>query len=192
MNVSALSWLRGTIEVHDEMDEMRSEYESIKLVPAVSLKELIMNASLRIPLTIAVMIMIAQQLSGINAIMFFSTKIFTMAGLDDHASQMATLGVGTMNVIMTIVSLFLVERAGRKTLLLIGFAGMVVVTFLLAVFLPEAVSLFSNAFFKFTLFTGITVCPLFYQNLFSLLIFFVKLPRAPEILCFLLFSPLFQ
>ncbi|XP_043476946.1 solute carrier family 2, facilitated glucose transporter member 1-like isoform X3 [Leptopilina heterotoma] len=134
----ALSWLRGTIDVHDEMEEMRSEYESIKLVPAVSLKELIMNPSLRIPMIIAIMVMIAQQMSGINAIVFFSTKIFTMASLDTHASQMATLGVGAVNVFMTIVSLFLVERAGRKTLLLVGFSGMTVVTFLLAIFLPEA------------------------------------------------------
>ncbi|XP_051163072.1 solute carrier family 2, facilitated glucose transporter member 1-like isoform X2 [Leptopilina boulardi] len=134
----AMSWLRGSIDVQDEMDEMRTEYESMKLVPAVSLKELIMNASLRIPLQIAVMMMIAQQMSGINAIVFFSTKIFTMAGLNDSTSQMATLGVGAVNVFMTIVSLFLVERAGRKTLLLTGFAGMTVVTFLLAIMLPHA------------------------------------------------------
>ena len=43
----ALSWLRGTIEVHDEMDEMKQEQESMKLVPKVTLKEMLTNGSLR-------------------------------------------------------------------------------------------------------------------------------------------------
>ena len=140
--ISALSWLRGTIEVHDEMEEMRAEYESIKLIPTVSLKELLMNATLRIPLGIAVMIMLAQQLSGINAIMSFSTSIFEMANLGKSAAQSATMGVGAMNVVMTFVSLVLVEKAGRKTLLLVGFGGMVIDTLLLAICMPFAVSFF--------------------------------------------------
>lgn len=138
--VAALAWLRGTIEVHDEMEEMRTEYESVKLVPKVTLKELFVNPSLRIPLMIAIMVMFAQQLSGINAVMFFSTKIFTMAQLDKTAAQNATMAVGAMNVVMTFVSLILVEKAGRKTLLLAGFSGMFIDTALLAICLAFAVS----------------------------------------------------
>lgn len=66
--VLALSWLRGTIEVHDEMDEMRSEYDSMKMVPKITFREMFVNATLRIPLFIAIMVMIGQQLSGINAV----------------------------------------------------------------------------------------------------------------------------
>jgi len=62
--------LRGTIEVHDEMEEMRSEYEAAKLVSKVTLKELFVNSTLRSPLIICLVIMIAQQLSGINAVSF--------------------------------------------------------------------------------------------------------------------------
>lgn len=129
----ALTWLRGTIEVHDEMEEMRTEYESMKLIPKVTLKELFVNSALRIPLMIAIMVMLAQQLSGINAVMFYSTKIFMTAQLDKTAAQNATMGVGAMNVFMTLVSLILVEKAGRKTLLLVGFAGMFVDTALLTI-----------------------------------------------------------
>ncbi|PSN30545.1 Solute carrier family 2 [Blattella germanica] len=129
----ALTWLRGTIEVHDEMDDMRTEYESMKLVPKVTLKDMFVNATLRIPLLIAMMIMIAQQLSGINAVMFFSTKIFMMAQLDDKNAQYATLGMGAVNVFMTLVSMVVVEKAGRKTLLLIGFSGMCITTILLTI-----------------------------------------------------------
>ena len=67
---AALTWLRGTLEVHDEMDEMRAEYEAMKLVPKTTLKEMLTNPSLRAPLNIAVMMMLAQQLSGINAVKF--------------------------------------------------------------------------------------------------------------------------
>merc|ERR1719323_2616139 len=116
---SALSWLRGTIEVHDEMDEMKQEQESMT------------NGSLRKPLIIAMMMMLAQQLSGINCAMFYSTDIFKNAGLDDQASQSATLGMGTMNVLMTFVSLVLIEKAGRKTLMVIGLVVMFLMTTLL-------------------------------------------------------------
>lgn len=146
----ALAWLRGTIEVHDEMEEMRTEYESVKLVPKVTLKELFVNSALRIPLIIAIMVMFAQQLSGINAVMFFSTKIFTMAQLDKNAAQNATMAVGAMNVIMTFVSLILVEKAGRKTLLLAGFSGMFIDTALLAICLAFAVSIPSIPYINLT------------------------------------------
>nr|XP_050859430.1 solute carrier family 2, facilitated glucose transporter member 1-like isoform X3 [Vespula vulgaris] len=129
----ALTWLRDTIEVHDEMEEMRSEHESMKLISKVTLKELLVNSSLRIPLIIAVMVMLAQQFSGINAVMFYSTKIFRTAQLSQSAAQNATMGVGAMNVLMTLVSLILVERAGRKTLLLVGFSGMCIDTILLTI-----------------------------------------------------------
>jgi len=128
---SALSWLRGTIEVHDEMDEMKQEQESMKLVPKVTLKEMLTNGSLRAPLIIATMMMLAQQLSGINCAIFYSTKIFRQAGLDESQSQSATLGMGTMNVLMTFVSLALIEKAGRKTLMLIGLSFMFLMTTLL-------------------------------------------------------------
>lgn len=129
----ALTWLRGTIEIHDEMDEMKQEQESMKLVPKVTLKEMLTNSSLRQPLIIAIMMMLAQQLSGINAAIFFSTKIFGTAGLDEAASQSATLGMGAMNVAMTLISLVMIEKAGRKTLMLIGLVGMLLMTTMLLI-----------------------------------------------------------
>lgn len=113
----------------------------MKLVPKVTMRELFVNPALRIPLFISIMIMFAQQLSGINAVMFFSTKIFTMAQMNQSAAQIATLGVGVMNVAMTLISLVLVEKLGRKTLLLIGFGGMFVDTLLLTICLILSVSI---------------------------------------------------
>lgn len=127
----ALTWLRGTIEVHDEMDEMRAEYEAIKLVPRVTLYEMMHNITLRIPLIISIMVMLSQQLSGINAVIFFSTDIFKNAGLSPEEATQATLGMGAVNVLMTFISLILVEKAGRRTLHLIGLGGMAVITVIL-------------------------------------------------------------
>ncbi|KAJ2941791.1 hypothetical protein O0L34_g10598 [Tuta absoluta] len=124
----ALNWLRGDVAVHGEMEEMHQEAEKNKVSKKVTLHELFGNRSLRQPLLIAMIVMVAQQLSGINAVIFYSTEIFKDAQLNESQAQYGTLGMGAMNVVMTIISLFLVERAGRKTLLLIGFSGMLVCT----------------------------------------------------------------
>ncbi|XP_075990081.1 solute carrier family 2, facilitated glucose transporter member 1-like [Anticarsia gemmatalis] len=124
----ALNWLRGDVAVHGEMEEMHQEAEKNKVTKRVTLRELFGNRQLRQPLLIALVVMIAQQLSGINAAIFFSTDIFRKVKLTHEQSQYATLGMGAMNVIMTVVSLFLVEACGRKSLLLTGFAGMFVCT----------------------------------------------------------------
>ena len=69
--LSALSWLRNTTNVHDDMEEMQNEAEAMKLVPAVSLREILTNPTLRIPLVISLMMMLAQQFSGINAVSLY-------------------------------------------------------------------------------------------------------------------------
>lgn len=129
--MTALTWLRGTVEVHDEMEDMRNEAEQMKQVPKVTLREMYTNPMLRQPLIIAMVVMLAQQLSGINAAIAFSGNIFRGAGLKGSVPLIANLGMGVINVIMTIISLILVEKAGRRTLLLSGMGGMAVTTVVL-------------------------------------------------------------
>lgn len=64
-----------------------------------------------------------------------------MAGMSDDGAKYATLGMGALNVLMTLVSLFLVELSGRKTLLLIGFSAMFIDTVLLTISLMFVVSI---------------------------------------------------
>lgn len=68
------------------------EAEKNKVSKKVTLKELLSNRSLRSPLIIAAIVMLAQQLSGINAVIFFSTDIFLKVNLGEANSQYATLG----------------------------------------------------------------------------------------------------
>ena len=71
-------------------------------------------------LLIAVIIAIVSQLSGINAIMYYSTRIFFSAGIGISNAFWATMLVGFVNLIFTLVAMAFIDRAGRRQLLLIG------------------------------------------------------------------------
>lgn len=74
------------------------------------------------PLLIAVVLMACSQFCGINAIMYYSTKIFEAAGGGKDAAFTSSVWVGLINVVFTFVAIGLVDRAGRKPLLLVGTA----------------------------------------------------------------------
>ena len=130
----ALAWFRQTVDIQEEMEELRNERELNSLNNrSLSLADMWHQSSLRRPLTIAIVIMLSQQFSGINAVLFFSTSIFRDAGLNERAAVRATLGMSLVNVGMTLVSLFLVDRAGRRTLHMTGLMGMAATCLVLAV-----------------------------------------------------------
>lgn len=74
------------------------------------------------PLVLAVMLMAFSQFCGINAIMYYSTKIFAAAGGSTNAAFTSSVWVGLINVVFTFVAIAFVDRAGRRPLLLIGTA----------------------------------------------------------------------
>ncbi|XP_072304359.1 solute carrier family 2, facilitated glucose transporter member 1-like [Eucyclogobius newberryi] len=127
----ALVRLRGSEDVNKDMQEMKEESAKMALEKKVTIAELFRCATYRQPLLIAVMLQLSQQLSGINAVFYYSTGIFASAGVQQPIY--ATIGAGIVNVIFTIVSLFLVERAGRRTLHLFGLGGMAVSALLMTV-----------------------------------------------------------
>jgi sugar porter (SP) family MFS transporter len=81
---------------------------------------------LRRPIALAFMIAFFNQLSGINAILYFAPRIFEMAGLGEKSALLQSIGIGVTNLIFTFVGLWLIDRLGRKTLLLIGSLGYIV------------------------------------------------------------------
>ncbi|XP_043994155.1 solute carrier family 2, facilitated glucose transporter member 1-like [Gambusia affinis] len=120
----ALVRLRGTEDVIKELQEMKEESAKMAIEKKVTIAELFRSAAYRQPLLIAVMLQLSQQLSGINAVFYYSTGIFRSAGVKQPIY--ATIGAGIVNTIFTVVSLFLVEKAGRRTLHLLGLGGMAV------------------------------------------------------------------
>jgi len=77
-------------------------------------------------LVVGIGLAIFQQITGINTIIYYAPTIFQLAGFSSAAqSILATAGVGLVNVLLTIVSVRLLDRTGRRPLLLIGIAGMI-------------------------------------------------------------------
>ncbi|XP_072317052.1 solute carrier family 2, facilitated glucose transporter member 3 [Eucyclogobius newberryi] len=130
---TALVHLRGHEDIHADIQEMKEESLKMAAEKKVTIRELFRSPVYRQPLIIAIMLQLSQQLSGINAVFYYSTSIFSQAGVTQPIY--ATIGVGVVNTVFTIVSLFLVERVGRRTLHLIGLGGMGICAMLMTMFL---------------------------------------------------------
>ncbi|XP_007258287.2 solute carrier family 2, facilitated glucose transporter member 3a [Astyanax mexicanus] len=127
----ALVRLRGFEDVSKDMQEMKEESVKMNMEKKVTIPELFRTATYRQPLLVAVVLQLSQQLSGINAVFYYSTGIFESAGVTQPIY--ATIGAGIVNTVFTVVSLFLVERAGRRTLHLIGLGGMAISALLMTI-----------------------------------------------------------
>ncbi|XP_075758012.1 solute carrier family 2, facilitated glucose transporter member 3 [Pelodiscus sinensis] len=117
-----LKKLRGTDDVAQDIQEMKEESAKMSQEKKATVPELFRSPSYRQAIIIAIMLQLSQQLSGINAVFYYSTGIFEKAGVKQPVY--ATIGAGVVNTVFTVVSLFLVERAGRRTLHLVGLGGM--------------------------------------------------------------------
>ena len=78
---------------------------------------------LRVPIALAFLVAFFNQLSGINAILYFAPRIFALTGLGEQAALLQSVGIGITNLLFTFVGLWLIDRLGRRTLLLIGSIG---------------------------------------------------------------------
>ncbi|XP_032369518.1 solute carrier family 2, facilitated glucose transporter member 1 [Etheostoma spectabile] len=119
---AVLKKLRGTTDVSSDMQEMKEESRQMMREKKVTIPELFRSHLYRQPILIAVVLQLSQQLSGINAVFYFSTRIFEKAGVEQPVY--ATIGTGVVNTAFTVVSLFIVERAGRRSLHMLGLLGM--------------------------------------------------------------------
>ncbi|XP_059211267.1 solute carrier family 2, facilitated glucose transporter member 4-like [Centropristis striata] len=114
--------LTGRQEVGSMLAEMKEEKRKMDMERKVSILELFRSPLYRQSIAIAIMLQLSQQLSGINAIFYYSTSIFMKAGV--QSPVYATIGAGVVNCAFTVVSLFLIERMGRRTLHMMGLGGM--------------------------------------------------------------------
>ena len=81
---------------------------------------------LRVPIMLAFLVAFFNQLSGINAILYFAPRIFEMTGLGAKAALLQSVGIGVTNLIFTFIGLWLIDRLGRRTLLFIGSFGYII------------------------------------------------------------------
>ncbi len=105
---------------------------------------------LRKPITLAILIAFFNQLSGINAILYFAPRIFELTGLGAKAALLQSVGIGLTNLVFTFIGLWLIDRLGRRTLLYIGSFGYIVSLSLVTLgFFKEHYSIIPTCIFAF-------------------------------------------
>ncbi|KAL4674462.1 hypothetical protein H8959_018396 [Pygathrix nigripes] len=117
----ALRRLRGHMDLEAEVEDMRVEARAERAEGHLSVLRLCALRSLRWQLLSIMVLMAGQQLSGINAINYYADTIYASAGVEAAHSQYVTVGSGMVNIVMTVTSAVLVERLGRRRLLLAGY-----------------------------------------------------------------------
>jgi sugar porter (SP) family MFS transporter len=81
------------------------------------------SARLKVPILLAFLVAFFNQLSGINAVLYFAPRIFELTGLGERAALLQSIGIGVTNLVFTFAGLWLIDRLGRRTLLYIGSFG---------------------------------------------------------------------
>lgn len=117
----ALSVLKmmGDPDPQAELDQIRAALAA----EHASAHEPVFRWKYRYPLFLAISIGAFNQLAGINAILYYLNNIFAAAGFSQISSDQQAIGIGATNFLFTMVGMALIDKAGRKTLLLIGAAG---------------------------------------------------------------------
>ncbi len=85
----------------------------------------LLSLKYKTPVTLAVLFAVFNQVSGINAIIYYSPRIFEMAGLGAHTSLLSTVGIGLVNFTFTLIAIGFIDKIGRRTLMLIGSVGLI-------------------------------------------------------------------
>ena len=88
-------------------------------------KEALFSSFYRKPVMLAILVAVFNQLSGINAIMYYAPRIFEMVGYAKQSALLQSISIGATLFVFTIVGMLLVDKIGRRKLLLTGAAGMV-------------------------------------------------------------------
>lgn len=109
---------RGGLEIKSIEENSSSDKNKIKL----KINDLL-KPSLRYILLVGLIVGILQQITGINAVYFYATSIFKQTGIGTDAAFSSGVLLSTISVIFTLVAIYLIDRMGRRPLLLIGTAG---------------------------------------------------------------------
>lgn len=116
-----LEHTRTEQEASDEVDGIR---DTVQAAGSIELKSLFVRP-LRPLMIVGLALAIGQQLIGVNTVIYYSATILKSTGLSANSSILQAISVGLTNVVFTIVAILLIDKVGRRPLLLIGTAGSV-------------------------------------------------------------------
>ncbi|XP_067858893.1 solute carrier family 2, facilitated glucose transporter member 5-like, partial [Heptranchias perlo] len=125
-SVQALTWYRNKYisNVQAEIEEMQEEQRSLASLETISVCQLIADHSVRWQLISIIVINMGMQLSGIDAIWFYTNTIFENSGIAKPYIQYTTVGTGAIEVLAGLIGSLTIERVGRRPLLIGGFSFM--------------------------------------------------------------------
>lgn len=115
-----LHYIDPEINVEDKIFKIRHQSENEVKGENIFMKKY------RFPLILAFLIAFFNQLSGINAFLYYAPRIFQEAGLGESTALLSSIGIGVVNLLFTLVGVFLIDRLGRKILMYIGSIGYIV------------------------------------------------------------------
>ena len=142
--VGVLKKIRGTQNVEAEFKEIQG---TLSKTDERGRWSDLLKASIRPALIVGIGLAVFQQVTGINTVIYYAPQIIRSAGISSASGAiLATAGIGLVNVIMTLVSMWLIDRAGRRPLLLTGIAGMVISLGVLGFIFRESATAHDAAF----------------------------------------------
>ncbi|WP_276500761.1 sugar porter family MFS transporter [Terrimonas pollutisoli] len=107
-------------------DKIITEIETTdKEEKAILQKDPLFSKRYKTPVMLAILFAVFNQVSGINAIIYYSPRIFEMTGLGESSSLLSTAGLGLINFTFTLLAMNFIDRIGRRTLMLIGSLGLI-------------------------------------------------------------------
>lgn len=126
-----MSRIAGNERALEELDRIRKNIEEDQDKEKASVWDLF-QPSLKLVLSIGIVVAVLQQITGINSVFFYAPMIFEQSGLGTDASFMQAILVGLVNLLFTVLAILFIDKLGRKPLLVFGVAGIVVSMFVLS------------------------------------------------------------
>ncbi|NWU74511.1 GTR9 protein, partial [Onychorhynchus coronatus] len=120
----ALHQFLGTPDVQDVIEEMKEEQRSLSSMEMISVWQLLRDRSVHWQTLSVVVVNAGMQLSGIDAIWFYTNIIFENVGIPESQIPYTTVGTGVIEIIAGLIGCFTIEKVGRRPLIIIGFCAM--------------------------------------------------------------------
>ncbi|XP_066364161.1 sugar transporter ERD6-like 4 isoform X1 [Miscanthus floridulus] len=154
---TSLQVLRGfETDITTEVNDIKRAVTSSSKRTTISFQEL-NQKKYRMPLLLGIGLLVLQNLSGINGVLFYASSIFKAAGVTN--SDLATCSLGAIQVLATGVTTWLLDRAGRRMLLIISTSGMTLCLLAVSVvfFLKDSISQDSNSYYILTMISLVAI-----------------------------------